>query len=253
MSGYTPLFSTIVCSSIWDEDNCTRIVWITMLALADASGNVESSIKGLAHQARVTVTQCNTALEILKAPDPYSKSKNNDGKRIEEIEGGWHVINHAMYRNKAKSRAEYMRKYREEKRKEAKENKETNTNTNTNRLQSVTGVTVTQFITPLSKDDIERWENIAFTVGLTEEEADLARMNFEANGWKRSNNIKIEDWSQVSALLTYWRNNKHKFTDKKKATKTKRDENGLTPYDKAKQQIERLKNAAKNQNIRTSA
>ena len=127
MAGYTPLFGSIVRSSIWDEDNATRIVWITMLALAEADGTVEGSIKGLAHESRVTLSECKTALEILKAPDPYSKTTDNDGRRIKEISGGWVVLNHKLYREKAKSRAEYYRRYREEKRKPKQENYEQNT------------------------------------------------------------------------------------------------------------------------------
>ena len=43
--GFTKLFNTIVTSTIWQEDDKTRIVWITMLAIADASGIVGASIR----------------------------------------------------------------------------------------------------------------------------------------------------------------------------------------------------------------
>jgi len=157
MAGYTPLFGSIVRSSIWDEDNATRIVWITMLALAEADGTIEGSIKGMAHEARVTLTECKTALEILKAPDPYSKTTDNDGRRIREIDGGWLVLNHKLYREKAKSRAGYMRQYREEKKKEHEEEKKENSNINSysNNVTpcntSVTGVTVTDSPLPPTK------------------------------------------------------------------------------------------------------
>jgi len=49
MSRYTPLFDSLVMSSIWDEDNETRILWITMLALANSEGIIEGSLTGLAH------------------------------------------------------------------------------------------------------------------------------------------------------------------------------------------------------------
>ena len=115
MSGYTPLFNEIVTSSIWNESNPTRVVWITMLALADKDGVVNASVSGLAPVARVTLEECEKAIEVLSSPDKYSRSKEHDGRRVLEIDGGFQVLNHKKYREKAKSRAEYMRNYRRNK------------------------------------------------------------------------------------------------------------------------------------------
>ena len=41
MNNFTKLSSAIVTSTIWQEDNPTQIVWVTMLATADACGRVE--------------------------------------------------------------------------------------------------------------------------------------------------------------------------------------------------------------------
>jgi len=113
MSGYTPLFASIITSSIWDEDDKTRIVWITMLALADSTGLVEASIPSLAHIARVDRNSCEKALEKLSAPDTNSRSKEFQGRRIEKVDGGWLILNLVKYRQKAKQKtAEWWRKYR---------------------------------------------------------------------------------------------------------------------------------------------
>jgi len=112
MAGYTPLFNEIVTSSVWNESNPTRIVWITMLALADKEGVVNASASGLAPVARVTLEECEKAIDILSSPDKDSRSPEYEGRRIIKIDGGWQVINHKKYREKAKSRAEYMRQYR---------------------------------------------------------------------------------------------------------------------------------------------
>ena len=98
MTGYTKLFSSIVTSSIWTEDDRTRIVWITMLALSDQHGEVQASIPGLARIAAVSVEDCEAAIAKFLAPDPYSRTKDDDGRRIETIEGGWSLLNHAKYR-----------------------------------------------------------------------------------------------------------------------------------------------------------
>ena len=57
MTGYTKLFSSILASTIWDEDAPTRLVWITLLAMSDKNRTVEGSIPGLAHQARVSLAE----------------------------------------------------------------------------------------------------------------------------------------------------------------------------------------------------
>jgi len=111
MQGYTKLFSSIVTSTIWREPNEVRIVWITMLALSDQCGEVQASIPGLADMSRVTIEQCEDALTILLSPDKYSRSSENEGRRIEKIDGGWIILNHAKYRKlmSADERKEYFR------------------------------------------------------------------------------------------------------------------------------------------------
>lgn len=98
MAGYTKLFGSILHSTIWAETHATRIVWMTMLAAKDKDGIVEASIPGLARLANVTIEECETALAKFLAPDPYSRTKDNEGRRIEEVHGGWRVLNHDYYR-----------------------------------------------------------------------------------------------------------------------------------------------------------
>lgn len=113
--GFTKLFSDIVMSTIWQEDDKTRIVWITMLATSDAFGRVNASVPGLAKAANVSLAECQKALDKLSAPDVYSRTKDHEGRRIKEIDGGWLILNYQKYREKGRSisRAEYFRKYRE--------------------------------------------------------------------------------------------------------------------------------------------
>ncbi len=98
---YTKLFSSIVTSTIWVAPDRTRIVWITMLALADRHGEVMASLPGLARVAGVPVEDCEIAIAAFLAPDPYSRTPDDEGRRIEKIEGGWALINHAKYRDMA--------------------------------------------------------------------------------------------------------------------------------------------------------
>jgi len=98
MAGYTKLFSTILASTIWREPANVRVVWITMLAMADAEGHVDGSVPGLADLSRVTVDECQSALKTLSDPDYFSRTKTNEGRRIKEIEGGWVILNYVKYR-----------------------------------------------------------------------------------------------------------------------------------------------------------
>lgn len=95
---FTKLFSSITASTIWAARDQTRIVWITMLAMADQHGRVWASIPGLANIARVSIPDTEVALAELMGPDKYSRTKENEGRRLEEIDGGWRLLNHAKYR-----------------------------------------------------------------------------------------------------------------------------------------------------------
>lgn len=95
--GYTKLFSSIIHSTVWQQGLEVKVVWITMLAMKNRDGNVISSLPGLASAAGVDVEKCKAALEIFKQPDPYSSTKDNEGRRIEEIDGGWFILNHYKY------------------------------------------------------------------------------------------------------------------------------------------------------------
>lgn len=108
--GYTKLFSEIITSTIWAENDETRIVWITMLALKDKWGIVGATVPGLAHMARVDVEVCRRAIDKFLAPDKDSRTPDYEGRRIEIVDGGWRILNHDKYRRlmSADERREYL-------------------------------------------------------------------------------------------------------------------------------------------------
>ncbi|MCJ7823954.1 MAG: hypothetical protein MUP44_03575, partial [Anaerolineales bacterium] len=111
ITGYTKLFGTIVGSTIWREPKETKILWITMLAMSDKDGHVDAAIPGLANFAGLTIPETEASLQTLLSPDHYSRTKTAEGRRVEEIPGGWKLINHAKYRDmmNADSRREYLK------------------------------------------------------------------------------------------------------------------------------------------------
>jgi len=164
MSSYTKLFGTITASTIWAEDSDTRVVWITMLAMCDRNGEVAASIPGLANIAQVPLIKTEEALSKFMGPDKYSRTKDFEGRRIEEIPGGWVLLNHASYRAerdqeaRKEYRANWMREKRQKDREQVSEQNEpactypdTNTNTDTNTEEKGKSRQQVATISPLAK------------------------------------------------------------------------------------------------------
>lgn len=110
---YTKLFTSITASTVWQEPAGTRLTWITMLAMADKNGDVFASIPGLARIANVSIPEVEVALKCFLSPDPYSRTKDHDGRRIAEIDGGWRLLNHGKFRalREEDERAAYKREW----------------------------------------------------------------------------------------------------------------------------------------------
>jgi hypothetical protein len=117
VSGFTKLVPEIVQSSIWNESAEVRCVWIAMIATKDKDGNIRGNRLALARLSNVPVESVDTALQKFQAPDPDSNNQENEGRRIEAIPGGWHIISHAVYRAKdyREHEAERKKLYREKK------------------------------------------------------------------------------------------------------------------------------------------
>jgi hypothetical protein len=98
VSGYTKLFGSILESTVWDLPAASKIVWITMLVMVDRDGVVQASVPGLAKRANVSIEECESALQSFLSPDRYSRTKDNEGRRIKEVDGGWLLLNYVKYR-----------------------------------------------------------------------------------------------------------------------------------------------------------
>jgi hypothetical protein len=125
--GYTKLFNDLIFSTVWREADSVRLLWITMLALKDRHHRVNASVPGLADAAKISLEDCEEALNVLSSPDPYSRSTDFEGRRIDKCEGGWLILNGEKYRNKMNllDRREYQRikqqEYRDRRRLEREE------------------------------------------------------------------------------------------------------------------------------------
>lgn len=87
-----------------------------MLATCDAQGQVDGSLPGFASLCRISLDQMRECEAKLMSPDPESRTKTDEGRRIVRINGGWQIVNYTAYRERGQdkngSRAAYMRIYR---------------------------------------------------------------------------------------------------------------------------------------------
>lgn len=185
---YTKLFSSITESTVWGEPYATRIVWVAMLAMADAKGNVYGAVPGLARRANVTLQEVEAALESFRNPDPYSRTKEADGRRVEDIDGGWRLINHGKYGaiRDAEERREYKREWdRQNRSKTAKQAEPSDTDpdqSDKNPTKPTVTTPPTPTPAPTPEEDQERLSSAKPTtdlLGKTEPPADLTTRRAE--------------------------------------------------------------------------
>lgn len=118
--GYVKLDRSILLSTVWAGQAAdVKILWITLLCLMDADGCVYGSVPGLAKDAQIdSLERVDEILAQFMAPDPYSRSKEHEGRRLEVIDRGWRVLNAPMYYGAQSPRqmadAERKRRFRAE-------------------------------------------------------------------------------------------------------------------------------------------
>jgi hypothetical protein len=123
MRTWTPLWSVIVDSSIWTEDDHVMKVFLTMLALKDSDHVYRGTAFHLHQRAHKSEIEVLDALKVLSSPDTKRIEKQPyDGRRIKSVEGGWLILNGEKYREMVRDemrRARYRRAqqaYRDRKR-----------------------------------------------------------------------------------------------------------------------------------------
>lgn len=104
---WAPLWSGIVMSSLWDEDDFTIKVFLTMLAVKDADHICRVTPYELWKLTKAyngkekTQEQVLEALKVLSSPDTKRRDHQEfQGRRIKAVEDGWLVLNGEKYRQK---------------------------------------------------------------------------------------------------------------------------------------------------------
>lgn len=98
MTGYTPIFSKIVDSSLWCEPDFVVKVFITMLAKKDRDNVVRGSAFNISQWSKKTEKEVLEALKLLANPDTRRlEPQPFEGRRIEKVEDGWLILNGGYY------------------------------------------------------------------------------------------------------------------------------------------------------------
>jgi hypothetical protein len=84
------------------DDWRALITFQQMIVLCDADGTVDMTPHSIARRTGIPIEHIEAGLKILEAPDPYSRTPDQSGRRIQRLDDhrpwGWSIINHAYYR-----------------------------------------------------------------------------------------------------------------------------------------------------------
>jgi len=112
VSGYTPLFSSLTTGTLcgrWPDIG----LWPIVLSMADRHGVVDCTAAYISGVTGLPVDEVTACMKRFCQPDPGSRSNVEAGARLvlleEHREWGWRVVNHGLYREKARLEAKNAR------------------------------------------------------------------------------------------------------------------------------------------------
>jgi hypothetical protein len=113
---YGKVFASIFDGSLHGKFEATAVM-MALIALADKDGAVDMTQEALAARTGFPLDLIERGISQLSQPDPRSRSKDAEGRRIVPIDPerdwGWIMVNHAKYQSirSNEERREYMREY----------------------------------------------------------------------------------------------------------------------------------------------
>lgn len=113
MTGYVPLFDSLTRGTLcgrWPDIG----LWPIVLSLSDKHGIVDVTPTYIAGVTGLSIEDVAACMKRFCEPDPYSRSSDEDGRRLSLLdpshrEWGWRIVNHGMYREKARLMAKAAR------------------------------------------------------------------------------------------------------------------------------------------------
>ena len=99
---YGKIFESIYDGTLYKNWEA-RVVFQDMIILASPEGILDKTPESLAGTTGIPLPTILKAIEFLEAPDPQSRTPDNEGRRIvrisEDRSWGWMIVNHEKYRN----------------------------------------------------------------------------------------------------------------------------------------------------------
>jgi len=98
---YCKLFASLYQGTLRGKSH-EILVFTNLLANADAYGYVDKHFKAIAEEVGLTQDEVRSAIAVLEAPDPESRSPEEAGARIVKMDDhriwGWKIVNYGKYR-----------------------------------------------------------------------------------------------------------------------------------------------------------
>ncbi len=99
MNTWSPIWSPIVDSSLWEENGNVVKVFMTMLATKDSDHICRLDAYRIAKKCSLDELAVLDILKLLASPDQRRKTPQEfEGRRIRAVEDGWFVLNGEKYR-----------------------------------------------------------------------------------------------------------------------------------------------------------
>lgn len=105
MAGYTPLYDTLLTGTLhgrWPHNG----IWACLLSRASREGQIDEIPESLAAAIGVDLPTLLQCIDDFMQPDPGSRSKVQEGRRLELIDAGrpwgWRIVNFSKYREKGR-------------------------------------------------------------------------------------------------------------------------------------------------------
>jgi len=217
---FARVFGQIFDSSIAEDYNCRRM-FMDLLILADRTGAVDMTHEAIARRTNVPLEQVRRYIAELCQPDPTSRSKREEGKRLVPLDSqrdwGWQIVNYQHYRvlKDEEARRSYFRdaqrKYRRRRKRRVKDKGLTSFNAveqnEDSRKHSVSdSISVSDKKgVPKGKTKASSLDEVkayAKTQGIGDRDAAWFFDKCEGNGWTNGGR-PIKDWR---ATLRSWKN-----------------------------------------------
>ncbi len=189
-----------------------RLLFITLLALSDRDGIVYGSRSGLMRAAMIDLDAAeeHDPWRILMGPDDDSsdlmRNPENEGRRIEEIPGGFKIINYTYYRSlrDAEDRKAQNREAQQRHREKVSPGKPPSAKVSRRKPAQSLSLSDSLSVCKRRPKDLGEAVQYAKTKGISAEDAEAFYDSMEAGGWTRAGKA-LKDWQ---AALRTWKANR---------------------------------------------